>query len=324
MLFRSVLASLIGIERAVALGRRAFYLAPGLSAAGAILLAATGDAEVALWMVSAGAFVLLGMFLVILRRQPALYTVVPALGAIALVAGNARAALGADIPSLIPWWGSFLILVTSAERLELTRVRRLTTLDRVTFAASAGFALVGCLLSVPWFVDGFALAGLGWALLGVWLLFHDIAFRNLSRAGLPRFTAVSLLVGYGWILFGGSFIFGEGGALPGLAYDAGLYAVFLGFVLSLVFAHAPIILPAVLGRPMPFHRHLYLPLAVLHGSLAVRIAADLAAWGTVREWAGLFNFVAIVLFGGLVVLSFVAEGLSTRRASSMDASVFYP
>lgn len=324
LMVNGVLASLIGIERAVALGRRAFYLAPGLSSAGAILLAATGDAEVALVMVSAGAVVLLGMFVVILRRQPALHTVVPVVGAVALVAGNARAALGADIPALIPWWGSFLILVTAAERLELARVLRLTTLDRVTFAASAGVALVGCLLSVPWYVDGFALAGVGWALLGVWLLVHDIAFRNLARAGLPRFTAVSLLVGYGWLLFGGAYIFGEGGVLPGLAYDAGLHAIFLGFVLSLVFAHAPVILPAVLGRAMPFHRTVYAPLAVLHASLAVRIAADLAAWGTVREWAGLFNVAAIVLFGALLVLSFATDGPSIRRALTTDASTFYP
>ena len=40
--------------------------------------------------------------------------------------------------------------------------------------------------------------------------------------------------------------------LLGPAYDAVVHAVFLGFTLSMIMAHAPVILPAVLRRPLPY------------------------------------------------------------------------
>lgn len=252
LMVNGVLASLIGIERAVALERRVFYLAPLLTALGAISLVVTGDPSLAFPTVTAGALVLLLVFVVILRRQPALHTAVQVLGAACLVGGNLLGARGDDIPFLIPWWGSFLVLIIAAERLELTRLRRLFPVDWATFSVSVGITMVGCVLSVPWFTSGFLIAASGWILLALWLLLHDIARQNLQRPGLPRFTAVCLLVGYGWLFLGGSIVWGEGGVLPGFSYDAALHAVFLGFVLSMVFAHAPIILPAVLGKSFPF------------------------------------------------------------------------
>jgi len=37
----------------------------------------------------------------------------------------------------------------------------------------------------------------------------------------------------------------------GPAYDAGLHTIFRGFVMSMIFAHAPVIVPSALGRPLP-------------------------------------------------------------------------
>ncbi len=324
LMVNGVLASLIGIERAVAMERRAFYLAPALSAFGAIWLALSGEPGIAFGAVTVGSIVLVGMFLEIARRQPALHTVVSVVGAGCLVGGNLLGASGLDIPYLIPWWGSFLVLVIAAERLELSRVLRLTALDRVTFAIPVALAVVGCLLSVPSFAVGFVVVASGWLLIGAWLIFHDIAYRNLPRPGLPRFTAVCLLAGYGWLLVGGGLVYAAGGTLSGLSYDAALHAVFLGFVLSMIFAHAPIILPAVLGRSLPFHRVLYLPLALLHLSLAFRVYADLASLPIVRTWAGLFNVVAIVVYGLFLPAILGYERSSFRGALSTDASTFYP
>lgn len=324
LMVNGVLASLIGVERAVALERRAFYLAPLLTAFGAVWLALTGGTTVAYATVTLGAIVLLVMFLEIFRRQPALYTVVQTVGAGCLVGGNVLGGNGVIVPYLIPWWGSFLVLVIAAERLELSRVLRLTGLDRTTFAIPVVLTLSGCLLSTVSFTAGFVTVAGGWLLVATWLLFHDIAYRNLARPGLPRFTAICLLIGYGWLLLGAALIYERGGVLVGLAYDAALHAVFLGFVLSMIFAHAPVILPAVIGRPLPFHRILYAPLVLLHTSLAVRIYADLALLPGVRSWAGLFNVVAIVLYGVSLPLIFGYERSPFRGALATDASTFYP
>lgn len=324
LMVNGVLASLIGVERAVALERRGFYLAPILTALGAVGLAVTGDGAIAFGALTAGAVVLVGIFVEIFRRQPALHTAAQAIGAGCLVGGNLLGAYGAGIPQLIPWWGSFLVLVIAAERLELSRVLRLTRLDRATFAVPVGLAAAGCLLSSRSFAAGFTLVASGWLLLGVWLLFHDISYRNLDRPGLPRFTAGCLLTGYGWLLVGAGLVYGQGGVLAGLTYDAALHAVFLGFVLSMIFAHAPIILPAVLGRPLPFYRILYLPLALLHASLVARVYADLAVLPGLRSWGGLFNVVAIVLYGASLPAIFAYSRSAFRGVLHSDASTFYP
>ena len=71
----------------------------------------------------------------------------------------------------------------------------------------------------------------------------------------------------------------------GPAYDASLHAVFLGFVMSMVFAHAPLIVPAVPRVPLPFRRGFYIHLALLHASLALRlVGGDLA--GNATLWQG--------------------------------------
>lgn len=106
-----------------------------------------------------------------------------------------------------------------------------------------------------------------------------------------------LLGGYVWLGVGGTLAFTTGAATPGVLYDAMLHAIFLGFVMSMVFAHAPIIFPAVLGVAMPYRRRFYLHVAVLHLSLVLRLLGDLVdSLGRWRVWGGLLNAVALLLF----------------------------
>ena len=109
-----------------------------------------------------------------------------------------------------------------------------------------------------------------------------------------------------------------GGVTAGPFYDALLHAVFVGFVFSMIFGHAPIIFPAVLGVP-PFYRPvLYAPLALLHASLALRIVADVAGYMALRRWGGLLGAAAIVLFLASVGYSMWA---SRSRAAAPPVSV---
>jgi hypothetical protein len=130
-----------------------------------------------------------------------------------------------------------------------------------------------------------------------WLARHDVARRTVRQRGLTRFMAVSLLGGYVWLGVGGAIAVVTGPAMPGVLYDALLHAVFVGFVMSMVFAHAPIIFPAVLGVPLPYHQSFYVHVGVLHLSLIVRVAGDLDdGLGRWRGWGGLLNAVALLLF----------------------------
>ena len=64
----------------------------------------------------------------------------------------------------------------------------------------------------------------------------------------------------------------------------------------MIFGHAPIIFPAVLGLPVTFRPRFYLHLALLHAGLVVRVAADIGSWAPGRHWAGLVNVVTLLLF----------------------------
>ena len=84
--------------------------------------------------------------------------------------------------------------------------------------------------------------------------------------------------------------------MAGPRYDAVLHTVFLGFVFSMIFGHAPIILPAVLTSIHEYRSIFYTHWALLHLSLIVRVIGDVAGWFAVRQWGGMFNVIALLLF----------------------------
>jgi hypothetical protein len=77
--------------------------------------------------------------------------------------------------------------------------------------------------------------------------------------------------------------------------DLAVHALALGFVFSMIFAHAPIIVPVVAGTTVRFSPFFYVPLGLLHASLALRVTAG-AADAHFRLWGGTWNAAAIVLF----------------------------
>jgi len=80
-----------------------------------------------------------------------------------------------------------------------------------------------------------------------------------------------------------------------------IIAVGLGFVFSMIFAHGPVILPAIARVRVRFTNAFYLPLALLHLSLILRLAAG--GDPTARLWDGGLNAAAIVLFAATLLAS---------------------
>jgi hypothetical protein len=73
----------------------------------------------------------------------------------------------------------------------------------------------------------------------------------------------------------------------------------------MIFGHAPIIFPAILGAPITYTSAFYAHLSLLHVSLVVRIVGDLSGQMELRRLGGLLNEVAILLFLGLTIYSIV-------------------
>jgi hypothetical protein len=113
-----------------------------------------------------------------------------------------------------------------------------------------------------------------------------------------------MLAGYAWLGVAAAVWTLGGPAYEGPAYDTVIHAVFLGFTLSMIMAHAPVILPAVLRRPMPYHPALLAPAALLQVSLVVRLwAGDARGVDRAVEVGGVLNVVALLGFGGVAVWS---------------------
>jgi hypothetical protein len=283
----------ISLERAVAIGRAWAYAAPLLAGLGSAA-ALHGAAMLTPWFALGASIVLLAASLDVWRRQRTGFNVVIALAAGCWMAGCARWALGAPVYELVGWWIAFLVLTIAGERLELSRFLPPSRAAARVFAALVMLVLVALAAwSTAW---GPRLFGLALLALALWLLRQDIARRTVRQRGLTRFIAVCLLVGYGWLGFGGALIAVTGLAPGGPAYDAALHALLLGFVFSMVFGHAPIIFPAVLRVNLAYHPLFYAPLVLLHASLLLRVAGDASGQPGWTRWGALLSALALVAF----------------------------
>lgn len=296
------LGTLISLERAVALsqnqnGRRIYYLAPLLAGLGAVTLFFDLPTAVPRGLSTLGALGLVLIFVVIYRLQPTTDHLVMGIGALLWLLGNGMWLAGQPVYQVVPWWAGFLVLTIAGERLELARVLLHKKSTRQAFVGVTAVFLAGLLLSLFTFDAGVRLAGLGLVALGLWLLRFDIARRTIRQKGLTRYIAACLLPGYVWLIFSGLLWLIYGGQyVAGPIYDALLHTIFLGFVFSMIFGHAPIIVPAVLGVQVPYTPLFYVHLALLHLSLVMRVAGDLLLWLPLRRWGGLLNEVAVLLF----------------------------
>jgi hypothetical protein len=210
-----------------------------------------------------------------------------AAGSVAWLIGNLLWLSGRPVFLIVLWWAGFLILTVAGERLELGRLTRLTKRIERLFLAGAALFSAGLILSVYFPGPGTRLAGLGMLSLAAWLLRWDIARRTIRQKGLPRFAAACLLSGYIWLGTAGILALINGFQAAGLLYDAMLHAVFVGFIFSMIFGHAPIIFPAIFGTTARFHATGYVYLILLHLSMLLRIAGDLAGYHQARLWGGL-------------------------------------
>ncbi len=314
LMISGFLGTLISLERAVALGAasrrgRLAYAAPLLSALGTLGLILGAPRDLSIGLITAGSAALMVVFIVIVRRHFALYTVTMAVGAACWLVGNVLWLQGQPMFRMAEWWVAFLVLTIAGERLELSRIMRPPPSSRYVFVAILCAYLFGLALYTAQAARAETVIGGVLVALGLWLLRYDLARRTVKQRGLTRFIAVALLAGYFWLIVGGMLRLVYGVQYAGPYYDAELHAILIGFAFSMIFGHAPIILPAVLNVKVIYWPALYVPLALLHGGLALRVLGDITLNMPLRAWGGMFNVVAILLYFGMIA----AGVLSGRR-----------
>ncbi len=321
------LGTLIAMERAVALRHPLGYAAPLLLGLGGLALLTPAPLALGQLLLIDGGVAFVAVYAALWRRNHDDVVIVELLGAVHLTIGSILW-LKLDMPWLMPWLVGFVVLTICAERVELARLAMPSTGGRtlVLHASALTVTLVATLL---WPDAGARLTGLVIASLVIWLVRHDVARKTIRATGLPRFSAAALLGGYVW-LFVAALAWLVGGAqTDGTAYDLIVHSVMLGFAISMVMAHAPVILPAVLRRPLPYRAIMWGPLALMHVGLVMRIIigdvfGDLFGLHAVWQAGSVVNVVALLLFFVVAIGSSVAGApkrtpRGTTRTTARDA-----
>ncbi len=304
LMISGFLGTLIMLERAVALRKRWMYLPPLLSALGGLLTLLLRTPPLGPALITLASLGGVAILIAINRREFALHTATMLLGALTWFAGNLLWLFGRPIPQVVLFWLAFLVLTIAGERLELSRVLNPPRLRKTLFSAVVVIFLAGLVLSIIFIQLGTRIIGAALLFIAIWSLRNDIAWRNLKhRIPLTRYIAWCLALGLSWLGISGGLILGFGAQIAGTKYDAFLHAVFVGFVISMIFGHAPIIFPAILGRKLSYYPAFYLHLILLHASLILRILADYAGLHTLRSGAGMANTAAILIFLAMTIYS---------------------
>lgn len=310
--------TLISLERAVALGKAWAYSAPPLLAGGALLSLTPLPLLAGQVTITAGLLVHTAQYLAIWRRQPMTATAVQSLGAVTAVAAAITWCSGVPPSRLVPQLACFLILTIAGERMELARVggpgeRAQSALLALSLLfASATLATVAApLIAIP-------AAGALLLILVAALIRYDIARATIRTHGLARYVAFCVLVGYGWLIVAGAGWLLGGARTEGPIYDATTHAIFLGFVITMIMGHAPLILPAVLRVRIAYHPALYAPVVLLQLAMLVRVVAG-DAWGIPLALAvgGVGGVAAMLLFG---LTAIVVSNLGRRQKGAGSVS----
>jgi hypothetical protein len=313
--------TLIALERAVALRQPPGFAAPALLGAGGLLLVAPAPLQLGQSLLTAGAAALAVVYVFLWRRQRDDAVLVQALGAVLATGGAALWLGGLPVARLLPWLAGFVVLTIAGERLELARLEMLRSGGPAALVAAGCAVVISVVVSLLWPEVGFPVLGLSLLALVAWLAGHDVARRTVRTTGLPRFIALCLLAGYGWLAVAGAIWLTAGPALDGPAYDAAVHAVFLGFTLSMVMAHAPVILPAVLRVRLPYRPVMHVPAALLHASLVVRaMVGDARGLEVARQAGGLGNAAAVLLFVGVLIWSASRSAVGTSRPATLGVA----
>jgi hypothetical protein len=259
------LGTLISLEKIIPLKRKGLYLIPVLNAL-SIVFFLWNHPVLAVYMLITSSAALAVVFLYYFRTQQTAIYVLMLLGALCWLTGNVLLLTRFFYPLAFPWWVAFALFIITAERLELMKFLPVSRFDKKVIVSLLFVFLAGVLFS-----------------------FHGTGIR---KTGTAKFAAVSLLSGYIALLMTGIFFFALSDQW--LTYDALVHSFFVGFVFSMIFAHGPMLLPAVLGiSSSPSSKILYLWLATLQVSWIMRVFADVSVEMDVRKVSGLLSVISI-------------------------------
>ena len=181
-------------------------------------------------------------------------------------------------------WVGFIVSFICGERMDMLQISRPSRLSRLAAYVSPAAAAAGVILV------GKELMALFFLLLLLAVARHDLAIRMFRRPGFSRFLSIGIITAYAWL--------GVAALVWALTFswDTMLHTIFLGFVGTMILAHGPVVLPAILKIKHFFTPLLYIPFTILQASTVLRIVSGvfirLDAWA----YSGLITIIAVAIY----------------------------
>lgn len=311
LLVSGFFGTVIAVERVAERSGIAWAAPPLLLASALLQVTGTpGAAGVAL----AGSVIVHASDVSAAARRPTAATAVAALASLAWCGGNLLWLRDQPLSDASPWWIVFLVLVIASERVE----EALPAGPFVLEAAAVAVVVLAASRAVG-NEPTLRVLGIAFASIGTSLIVADREVRKAQRAGVEGRLGRAIACALGWLIVAGGLLAVRGWVGGGLDYDAVLHAVFVGFVLSMLFGHGPAVLPRLLGRTLVLDRASELPLVLLQIGLAVRVAGDLGADLAMRRLGGGLNALAVLLFFLWMARAIRAGGRKTCASGAAPA-----
>ena len=310
------LGTLISIERAMVMKKKAWLFIPFLSGISAIFFM-IGQAQAGMIALLAGSLGLSAIMQVQVIRHTHFDSILLYLGAVSWFVGNFFAWHFGMIAAGSSWWIGFLLFTIVGERLELSQFLPVPSWSKKALGALLGLFFIG--LTLPFHGWGNEVMGLAVLLISVWLLVFDMAKVAARKKAQFRYIGVGLRVGYLWL--------GAQGLIlllmesHPLFYDLVLHTFFLGFTFSMIWAHAPIIFPTIFGiRETPYHPILWITWAGFQLSLLGRILSGILGEFELRKIFGVANGYLILIQFILMAVVLVWK-IRQKRKNSQKSNV---
>jgi len=284
------LGTLIALEKLIPLKNKVLYAIPILSS-GSLLAFCLDMPQEAILMITVASFSLSGVFAFYYFKHRELQFLIMLAGALCWLTGNVLLYSENFYPLSFPMWLGFILLIIVGERIEITKFLPVKNKQKALLFGLLTLYVVSAFISF----HGIGSIAAGVSLIGIslWLLRYDVIRMSVTKSGLTKYVAITLLCGYLALLICGVFFISLNGSI--MSYDVLVHTFFLGFVFAMIFAHGPIILPGVLGISIkPFHKIFYVWLIVLQISWLSRTFADSVLDFQLRQISGALSVVAIL------------------------------
>jgi hypothetical protein len=285
------LGTLISLERAMVMPQRSWLLVPFLAGISVIPFLLQSS-ELGILLLLLGSFGLNAIMHLQALKHPKFHSVLLYIGAACWFVGNFFVWQTGLIAAGTTWWIGFLMFTIVGERLELSQFLPVPKWAKIVLKILLTLFTLG--LVVPFHTWGNEIMGSAALSIAIWLLYFDMAKIAARKKAQFRYIGVGLRLGYVWLGFHGFvLLFMETHALY---YDLMLHTFFLGFVFSMIWAHAPIVFPTIFNlRISLYHPVLWISWSLFQLTLLGRVLFTLTGEFELRKIFGVINGSAILI-----------------------------